>query len=242
MNQLLVRLLLTQFIAYCLANFIIVPNHYLGKNKFLTRPAFLKPLIKSLIFFSFSWTLTFHDHFFLNSAIISVAVFTCCFFFDKKETSGYLLLSQFIQAGVVLIMVHLHAGLIRSYNAFEIFNDFANDENLLWIVLCYIICLGPANVVIKFLLKSYDLIPKSDKDNSLIKAGRFIGNIERIITLTFVLTGQFEAIGLLIAAKSLLRLKENDFRTSEYVLVGTLLSFGIAIVVGIVSARTAEFL
>ncbi len=47
-----------------------------------------------------------------------------------------------------------------------------------------------------------------------------------------VLICQYEAVGLIIAAKSILRF--NATQKSEYVLVGTLLSFGIAVFAGIV--------
>ena len=60
-----------------------------------------------------------------------------------------------------------------------------------------------------------------------------IGNVERMLTLVFVMLGQYEAIGFILAAKSLRRFRETDTVKSEYVLVGTLLSFGIAILVGV---------
>lgn len=69
--------------------------------------------------------------------------------------------------------------------------------------------------------------------HSLPNAGHVIGNMERMLTLVFVMLGQYEAIGFLLAAKSLLRFKETDTVKSEYVLVGTLLSFGMAILLGV---------
>ena len=54
----------------------------------------------------------------------------------------------------------------------------------------------------------------------------------------FIITNHFEAIGFLLAAKSIFRfgdLKEaKDRKLTEYVLIGTLLSFGIAILAGLV--------
>jgi len=50
--------------------------------------------------------------------------------------------------------------------------------------------------------------------------------------LALILLGQYEAVGLIIAAKSILRF--NATKKSEYVLIGTLLSFGIAAFTGIV--------
>ena len=58
--------------------------------------------------------------------------------------------------------------------------------------------------------------------------------MERILTLTFVMTGQYEAVGFIIAAKSLLRFKDTDTAKTEYVLAGTLLSFGVATICGLV--------
>ena len=54
-----------------------------------------------------------------------------------------------------------------------------------------------------------------------------------VLTLVFVLLGQYEAVGFIIAAKSLLRFAEGDKAKSEYVLIGTLLSFSMAIFVGV---------
>ena len=67
-------------------------------------------------------------------------------------------------------------------------------------------------------------------------AGKWIGFLERILILTFILTDSTEGIGFLLAAKSIFRYgdlnKARDIKTTEYVLVGTLTSFTIAILTG----------
>jgi hypothetical protein len=64
-------------------------------------------------------------------------------------------------------------------------------------------------------------------------AGRFIGVLERLLVYVFVLQGQYAAIGLILAAKSFARFRELDRREfAEYVLIGTLLSVGGAVLVG----------
>ena len=77
---------------------------------------------------------------------------------------------------------------------------------------------------------------KNKKDDSLQNAGNYIGILERLFVFCFILTGHFEAIGFLLAAKSIFRfgdLKEaKDRKLTEYVLIGTLLSFGIAMATG----------
>jgi len=73
---------------------------------------------------------------------------------------------------------------------------------------------------------------------SLPNAGKYIGIIERMFVLIFIILGRWEAIGLLITAKSVFRfndLKESNSRKlTEYILIGTLLSFGLAILTGLI--------
>jgi len=57
----------------------------------------------------------------------------------------------------------------------------------------------------------------------------------RFLILTLVLLKQYEAIGLLVAAKSIFRFSASR-SVGEYVLIGTLLSFTIAITVGLVAS------
>lgn len=53
----------------------------------------------------------------------------------------------------------------------------------------------------------------------------------------FIITNHWEGIGFLIAAKSVFRFGDlsqaKDRKLTEYILIGTLLSFGLAIVFGI---------
>lgn len=75
----------------------------------------------------------------------------------------------------------------------------------------------------------------------LPKAGAIIGTLERGLAFLFILSGQPQNIGFLLAAKSVLRFsstKENR-AVSEYVIIGTLLSFGwvIAVSMGVLALR-----
>ncbi len=95
----------------------------------------------------------------------------------------------------------------------------------------------PSAIMMNILLeKMSDQISMDHK--SLPNAGKYIGMIERLFVLIFVLTGHWEGIGLLITAKSVFRfndLKESNSRKlTEYILIGTLLSFGLAIITGLI--------
>jgi len=110
------------------------------------------------------------------------------------------------------------------------------ETQTLSIVAGFILCSKPANIIIKFVLLAFSIETPTDdsknEDKSLPNAGKLIGISERFLTLALILLGQYEEVGLIIAAKSILRF--NSTQKSEYVLIGTLLSFGIASFSGII--------
>ena len=64
--------------------------------------------------------------------------------------------------------------------------------------------------------------------------GRVIGYLERSLVFLLVITGNLGAIGLVLAAKAFARFRQLDDRDfAEYVLIGTLLSIGTTVLVGI---------
>lgn len=67
------------------------------------------------------------------------------------------------------------------------------------------------------------------KVDGLNGGGKLIGQLERSVIFLLIMMGQPAGIGFLVAAKSILRFKDSeDQRLAEYVLIGTLLSFGLA--------------
>lgn len=73
---------------------------------------------------------------------------------------------------------------------------------------------------------------------SLPNAGKYIGIIERLFVLIFIVLGNWASIGLLITAKSVFRFNDlkdsNNRKLTEYILIGTLTSFGLAIIAGLI--------
>ena len=68
--------------------------------------------------------------------------------------------------------------------------------------------------------------------DGLKDGGKLIGELERALIFVFIFIGQPGGIGFLVAAKSILRFQEaKDQKLAEYVLIGTLLSFSLAIAI-----------
>ncbi|MGL5009684.1 MAG: DUF3307 domain-containing protein [Paracoccaceae bacterium] len=78
----------------------------------------------------------------------------------------------------------------------------------------------------------------------LPQGGRAIGLLERSLIFLLVLIGMPESIGFLIAAKSVLRFGSvnDDRKVSEYVIIGTLASFGWAILVSFATVWALQYL
>jgi predicted permease len=72
-----------------------------------------------------------------------------------------------------------------------------------------------------------------EKSTGLKEGGRLIGLTERALIFAFIWTGVPTAIGLLITAKSILRFGDvtdaERRKHAEYVIIGTLMSFAIAV-------------
>ncbi|NHE57429.1 DUF3307 domain-containing protein [Cyclobacterium plantarum] len=93
----------------------------------------------------------------------------------------------------------------------------------------------PSSVIIKTIISRWNPLP-DDHSASLDKAGQYIGILERWFVFVFIMAGRWEAIGFLVAAKSVFRFgdlrQSKDRKLTEYILIGTLLSFGLAILSG----------
>ncbi len=186
--------------------------------------------IHTLITFACAWLLSLNVGYWWAALLIAVlhlvidGLKSIC-----RHLKGAFFYDQLLHVAVIVAAV----ALFNNKGVISFPTWLPETKVLLWIV-AFVFCLRPANFFIQNIFKEAKIsIPDSGKEQSLPNAGRVIGNVERMLTLVFVMLGQYEAIGFLLAAKSLLRFRETDTVKSEYVLVGTLLSFGIAILIGV---------
>ena len=129
----------------------------------------------------------------------------------------------------------------------DLLHYYLANYRVLILILGYVLMIEPVGYVIHFLTRKWQI--EINPEDSLKNAGKWIGILERVLTLTFVFTNQFSAIGFLIAAKSVLRVIDkpdkptgdptlikpfSSRKRTEYVLIGTLLSFSIAIFTGLI--------
>jgi Protein of unknown function (DUF3307). len=109
----------------------------------------------------------------------------------------------------------------------------------LWVntVVAMLLALKPANILVLLIMEVCKVKRESqEEEHGNFHSGELIGWLERGLMLLFVVLSQYEAIGFLVAAKSILRFNDaTKGEKSEYVLTGTLLSLAVAIGLGLLA-------
>ena len=104
--------------------------------------------------------------------------------------------------------------------------------NISLLLFSYILVTTPYGYFIGLTTKRFQ--NKTNDETLADQNGFYIGIFERLIILTFMILGQYSAIGVLITGKSIIRFSaKNEDIKSEYVLLGTMISYGITIITGI---------
>lgn len=140
-----------------------------------------------------------------------------------KENILFFLIDQALHIGILALLV-------------QFFSELALPENLMhfWIYACaFILVTNPLGILTGMFLKS---VTRTKSQASKPDVSAWIGILERILIVLFVAAGQLQAIGLLVAAKSVFRFSEaqkDGNQKAEYFLLGTLTSFTLAIIVGL---------
>jgi hypothetical protein len=113
-----------------------------------------------------------------------------------------------------------------------------SSERFLLVLLGFVVLIWPAGHVIGLLTEPFRRQLGGEVSEGLARAGLWIGCIERVIIYIFVLSNAVTAIAFLVTAKSIFRFgevgKPGKRKEAEYILIGTLLSFATAMVVGYV--------
>ncbi|MBC7886945.1 MAG: DUF3307 domain-containing protein [Ferruginibacter sp.] len=149
----------------------------------------------------------------------------------QKPTLAYFLADQVLH---LLVIIGCFYFTFIQWNEVQVAWQQFNAQTVVWkTITAFVFLTTPAGILIGQLTKQWrDKIPDAE---SLANAGKWIGMVERIIILLFVLQSEYSAIGLLVAAKGIIRFNEKDRPEikTEYLVIGTLMSIGLAIITGL---------
>jgi uncharacterized membrane protein len=224
------KLIILQFCSYLLFEFFFRSRTWKKNKKLIPPHHFFNIGIVGVLSYICSFDFGFWKASLAIAFIFIIADMLKSWILLKNRIKNYFFIDQIIRvAFIILVSI--------TYSHWFGINFIINFKiKVLAIVAGFILCAKPANIIIKYLFDAFSIpLPQEDKidknDRSLPNAGKLIGIVERFLALALILLGKYEAVGLIFAAKSILRFSGTE--KSEYVLVGTLLSFGIAAFAGI---------
>lgn len=221
-------------LAHLLGDFILQPNSWVAdkeNRKLKSKYLYFHVLIHTLLSFILLWNIQLWwvavlagiTHYIIDALKLS--------FQNIKTKKRWFFIDQLLHILVI-------AGISFYFNEFNL--DFIEDQGFLKVFIAALFLTTPASVFIKILLSSWT--PVSEELNklqteSLTSAGKYIGILERLLVFTFILVNHWEGVGFMVAAKSVFRFSDlaqaKQRKLTEYVLIGTLLSFGMAVLTGI---------
>ncbi|MDR6369933.1 hypothetical protein J2795_001524 [Chryseobacterium bernardetii] len=221
--------------AHLLGDFILQPNSWVAdkenyklKSKFL----YIHVLIHTVLSLIFLWDLQLWwvavlvgiTHFIIDAAKL--------IFQNVKTKKRWFFIDQLLHILVI-------AGVSFYFREFSF--GFLENQEFLKIIMAALFLTTPASIFIKILLSSWTPAPDGPntiQTESLSSAGKYIGILERLLVFTFIMVNHWEGVGFMVAAKSVFRFSDlaqaKQRKLTEYVLIGTLLSFGLAVLTGII--------
>jgi len=247
-GSLLIRLL----IAHCLTDFFLQPEHWVaGKKLKIWKSKYLwyHGMLTGAVAWIFVWDVQlWWAILFITATHIIVDGLKLLIGNRNKKIGTDFILFIADQLLHLTIIVIIWLWIIAGWNKMNgQLSEILPDFRILLRLLGYLVMIGPVGFVIQFLTRRW--ANEINTSDSLKNAGRWIGILERILILTLVYINEFGAIGFLITAKSLLRVIDKPYtpgsepsltkpfssrKHTEYVLIGTFLSFAVAIISGLV--------
>ncbi|HEX9510194.1 MAG TPA: DUF3307 domain-containing protein [Puia sp.] len=218
-------------IAHLLTDFVLQPAQWVRDRQekhFASSWLYLHGLVTALVAFIFiGWS-------YWSVALIILVTHTIIDGWKsyRPQKVSYFLIDQFLHLAVIAACWYVLFGRLDILR--QGWQRLNTDPHSWILMAAFIFVTTPAGILIGQLTGEWSK-KIDDADNSLANAGKWIGIAERIIVLILVLQNQYSAIALLVTAKGIIRFNEKDRQEvkTEYLVIGTLLSIGIAIITGL---------
>jgi len=226
-------LLIKLLLAHVIGDFLLQPLSWVleKQNKKLKSPKlYFHILIHLGLLFLILWDISLWK-WILLVAISHLIIDSLKITFQTEKNKRQLFFWDQLAHLLVILLVYFNI----SEAQFNI-NQLFNSENLT-LLLAVVLLTKPTSLVLQVIFSKWKIEELTGENDSLLDAGKYIGILERLLVFVFIISQHWEAVGFLITAKSVYRfgdLKEAKHRKlTEYILIGTLLSFGIAILVSL---------
>lgn len=229
----MIALTIKLLIAHIIGDFVLQPDKWVEdkkakkhRSKFLYFHG-LVHLISLLILLQFDWSywpyliIIVMSHLMIDLIKLNLE--------GKFDHQLLFVADQVLHIGVISAVVYMNS-------PYKIDLDKIYSRASLLLILALLLISFVSSIIMKMIMSKWSLVEDSS-DDSLKNAGKYIGILERLFVFGFIILNQWSAIGLLIAAKSVFRFgdlsRAKDRKLTEYMLIGSLISFGLAILIGV---------
>lgn len=226
----MIELALKLVLAHLVGDFLVQPDKWVKEKE---KNKIKSPYLYYHILIHFLLLLTVTQFSFLLSLVVTLSHFLIdiakIYFGNRNHKKYVFFIDQFLHFFVI-------AGVVYFYHPYCIFFSKIYEPKSFLLLTALVSLTYPTSMILKTLLAQWEL-KGVNKNSGINNAGKYIGILERLFIFLFVVINFWEGIGFLLAAKSIFRfgdLKESkDVQLTEYILIGTLLSFGFGILISL---------
>ncbi len=227
-------LLLTWFLAHFTGDFLLQSHAMVEdkeEQKLASKYLYFHVIIHFVLILVFTWDLTMWkpalyiagSHLVIDALKVSLQ--------NENTRRRWFYIDQLLHLAAISVIWAIYTNVDFS----EIFKPALNGQTIL-MALSIVFLTTPASAFVKNFISKWTPGKESEKENrALSDAGMYIGILERLLAFIFIITNHWSALGFLITAKSVFRfgdLRESHNREfTEYILIGTLVSFAIAVLI-----------
>jgi len=227
-------LLIKLVLAHLIGDFILQPKSWVKskeKRKLKSPKLYLHVAIHMALLFILVWDVSYWPLLLIITVLHFIIDAIKLFFQNKKTKRQWFFIDQ------LLHLISIFAAYFIYTNTWFTTSEIPTESALL-LLTCLLFLTKPVSIIMQAIFSKWNIEKLTKGNESLKDAGKYIGILERLLVFLFIVMNHWEAVGFLITAKSVFRfgdLKESKHRKlTEYILIGTLISFGIAIITGII--------
>ncbi|PZX54071.1 DUF3307 domain-containing protein [Algoriphagus chordae] len=228
-------ILIKLILAHLIGDFLLQPSSWVKEKEKLKAKSpklYIHVIIHGLLVMLLLWDLSQWPITICIMAAHLIIDLTKLYGQKKKTKTRWFIADQAMHLLSILVI-----WLIFTDPELGIHSFFQQPKNLALITLLFFLS-QPTSIILSNLLTNWAKSIPSQPGQSLQNAGKYIGILERLFVFSFIATGHWEAVGFLLAAKSVFRFgdlrKSKERKLTEYILIGTLLSFGTAMLAGLI--------
>lgn len=147
-------------------------------------------------------------------------------FQSKTNRTAWFIVDQLLHIAVIVLVW------LSITDNFSVLATLLASEHLFVYTAAILFLTRPAAIIMAVIMQPWSSALEKTDNHSLSNAGQYIGILERLFVFCFMVTHNWEAVGFLLTAKSVFRFGDlknaKERKLTEYVLIGTMLSFGMA--------------